>query len=320
MFPPLTGCDRLVIRAKVMSTPVYVDSVRNVNQAVDGSQSSEWPCPLLMTPFIVMLAQLVDTNTELDPEESQPLGSRVPLMSEEFEASEPLGTRTVSFHSLVSSDSIAPLSLDHPLTYVSPTLTPTRVSFHRRIAHMTMRAQPAMSLGQSAIVAEAMALLDSAFCKSERDELGDEDTKEDVEDESQGLDDESQGLEDEGLGLEEEEAVPEGQQQAVSVVEIAASEPLGLGYRALRHRELAVGEDQVPSTFEVDQSSRFRSLEREQERATMTFGASWRPVLALEAWAGHVDTRLANMSQARYDDHRLIHDMLVQQPAMQHEL
>ncbi|GKC31135.1 hypothetical protein Tco_1038429 [Tanacetum coccineum] len=64
------------------------------------------------------------------------------------------------------------------------------------------------------------------------------------------------------------------------------------------------------------QRYRFRSLEREQERATMTFGALWRPVLALEAWAGHVDTRMANMSRARYDDHRLIHDMLVQQAAM----
>ncbi|GJW63569.1 hypothetical protein Tco_0115453 [Tanacetum coccineum] len=39
--------------------------------------------------------------------------------------------------------------------------------------------------------------------------------------------------------------------------------------------------------------------------------ALWRPVLALEAWAGHVDTRMADMSWAGYDDHRLIHDMLV---------
>nr|GEX75416.1 TPA: orf y [Tanacetum cinerariifolium] len=34
------------------------------------------------------------------------------------------------------------------------------------------------------------------------------------------------------------------------------------------------------------QRYRFRSLEREQERATVTFSAIWRPVLALEAWAG----------------------------------
>ncbi|GKF61829.1 hypothetical protein Tco_0181883 [Tanacetum coccineum] len=45
-----------------------------------------------------------------------------------------------------------------------------------------------------------------------------------------------------------------------------------------------------------------------------------RPVLAMEAWAGHVDTRIVDMSQAVYDDHRLVHDMLVQQAALQREL
>ncbi|GJY66622.1 hypothetical protein Tco_0576797 [Tanacetum coccineum] len=45
-----------------------------------------------------------------------------------------------------------------------------------------------------------------------------------------------------------------------------------------------------------------------------------RLMLALEAWAGHVDTRLADTSWDRYNDHRLIHDMLVQQAAMQREL
>ncbi|GJY03415.1 hypothetical protein Tco_0369355 [Tanacetum coccineum] len=35
------------------------------------------------------------------------------------------------------------------------------------------------------------------------------------------------------------------------------------------------------------QRYRFKSLEREQERTAVMFGALWRPVLALEAWAGH---------------------------------
>ncbi|GKB37915.1 hypothetical protein Tco_0882857, partial [Tanacetum coccineum] len=47
---------------------------------------------------------------------------------------------------------------------------------------------------------------------------------------------------------------------------------------------------------------------------------SHRPVLALEAWAGRVDTRLTDMSQDRYDDHQLIHEMLVQQAVIQCEL
>ncbi|GKF70426.1 hypothetical protein Tco_0203483, partial [Tanacetum coccineum] len=110
---------------------------------------------------------------------------------------------------------------------------------------MTVRVQPAMSPGHSARVTKAMALSDLAFRKryissyetpssssslalpvrkryrgtsdlildtnSEGDELGDEDTEEDEEDEKG-----------EGLGLEEEEeAAHEGQQQAVSVVDIA---------------------------------------------------------------------------------------------------
>nr|GEV08508.1 hypothetical protein [Tanacetum cinerariifolium] len=45
-----------------------------------------------------------------------------------------------------------------------------------------------------------------------------------------------------------------------------------------------------------------------------------RPVLALEAWTRYVDTRMVDMSRARQDNHRLIHDMLVQQTAMQNEL
>nr|GEY17356.1 hypothetical protein [Tanacetum cinerariifolium] len=44
------------------------------------------------------------------------------------------------------------------------------------------------------------------------------------------------------------------------------------------------------------------------------------PVLALAAWAGHVDTQMEDMSRAWYDDHRLVHDMLVQHAALQHEL
>ncbi|GKG31912.1 hypothetical protein Tco_0426862, partial [Tanacetum coccineum] len=66
-----------------------------------------------------------------------------------------------------------------------------------------------------------------------------------------GLDDEVHSVESDGLGLgEEEEVVPEGQPQAVLVVGTAVSAPLGLGYGALRHRELALKEDHVYSMFE----------------------------------------------------------------------
>nr|GFA08927.1 hypothetical protein [Tanacetum cinerariifolium] len=40
----------------------------------------------------------------------------------------------------------------------------------------------------------------------------------------------------------------------------------------------------------------------------------------IEGMTGHVDTRMADMSWTGYDDHRLVHDMLVQQAALQRKL
>nr|GEV82590.1 hypothetical protein [Tanacetum cinerariifolium] len=63
-----------------------------------------------------------------------------------------------------------------------------------------------------------------------------------------------------------------------------------------------------------------RSLEYEQERTAVTFGALWRPVLALEARAGRVDTRITDMSRVGYDYHILVHNILLQLAALQREL
>ncbi|GKB82850.1 hypothetical protein Tco_0949745, partial [Tanacetum coccineum] len=77
-----------------------------------------------------------------------------------------------------------------------------------------------------------------------------------MDDESRGLDNGDHSIESDGLGLEEEEeAVPGGQQQVAPVMGTAVSTPLGLGYGALRHRELALEEDDIYSTFEVGQGS-----------------------------------------------------------------
>nr|GEZ21294.1 hypothetical protein [Tanacetum cinerariifolium] len=362
--------------------------------------------------------------------ESLPLVSKAPLTDEEFEASKPSDTRTTSSRSSASSDSTAPLLFDHPLTHVSPTPTPTRVLFHRRTARMTMRAQPAMYPGLLARGTEAMTLSNSDFHKRYRSsyetpspsssstlpirkryrgtiELILDTETEDDESEIEGASSGSKESKDESPDpeKEEEEVAPEGQHQAVSAVDTAANKPLGLGYEALRCRELALGHGLVPSTFEIGQSSRFLSeqqiveetsapripvrttwidpedstvyldigidsqscapiqtstspewssnslpvspsslvvpspiasppttlattisidedqfLEWEQEMATVAFGTLWRPVLALKAWARHVDARRIEMGHARYDDHRLIHDLLVQNTMTQREL
>ncbi|GJZ33790.1 hypothetical protein Tco_0579226 [Tanacetum coccineum] len=295
---------------------------------------------------------------------------------------------------------------------------------------MAVRTQPTLSPGMSARIAEAAVLSPSSFCKryrssyetsspssyltlpirkryqgtseliedTEDESLDSDSERESSEDEGPGLEDGGHGSEDEGPGLEEE-AELEGQQQAVSFMDTASKEPLSLGYKALRRRELPLGEGSVPSTFVVGQNIlvdipparvpiqtppspdwssgslpvspsspavptllaspvttpvatiivgedeflevgaqlelhgsilhdhtwrldalpptlfegydrdlrelytkskevkdeifsqcyRLRILEQEHERATMTFGAIWRPVLALELWAGYVD-------------------------------
>ncbi|GJY05106.1 hypothetical protein Tco_0371046 [Tanacetum coccineum] len=237
----------------------------------------------MSTPNLsIRQSQLVDTDTESDleeapseAEESQPLGSRVPLMSEEFKASEPSGTRTISSHSLVSSDSTTPLSPDHPLTHASPTPTPTRVSFHHRTARMAVRTQPTLSPSMSTRMAEATTLSPSSFRKrykssyetpstssssilpvrkryrgtselildtdNKGDEVGEGDAEEGEEDESSDVDDKR---------------------------ERESGEPLGLGYEAARRHALESTEEIAPSTYEVGHSS--RSVP-EQEGAEMIY-------------------------------------------------
>ncbi|GJT00710.1 hypothetical protein Tco_0821879, partial [Tanacetum coccineum] len=117
-------------------------------------------------------ACLVETNTESEPYKD-PITTETPKSphdvasptslpdstppachTEESEDSDMPGARSMS------SDSTAPLSPDHPLTHTSPTLTPTRASFHCRTARMTVLAQPIMSPGHSARVAKGELLSD----------------------------------------------------------------------------------------------------------------------------------------------------------------
>nr|GEZ64191.1 hypothetical protein [Tanacetum cinerariifolium] len=194
-------------------------------------------------------------------------------MSEEFEASESSGTRTISFHSSVSSDFAAPLSPDDPLTHVSPTPTPTRVSFHHRTARMARYISsyeipsPSSSLtipvrkrhmGTSELIKDNEG--ESSEPNYEREGSEDESSDSDDEREGNGLDDEGQGLDDEGQVLEDEgpgmqEATPEGQQQAVLVIDTAASEPLGLRCGAARRHSFESSEEITPSTYETPPSS-----------------------------------------------------------------
>nr|GEX23098.1 hypothetical protein [Tanacetum cinerariifolium] len=398
------GLDRSVL-SQVMSTPSYVDS-ESITQA-DGAQSSRVPIPLSDDPYV---------------DEWQSVGSRVPLLGENFKAVESSGTRTYSSYSSVSLDFTASWSPSHLLTYVSPTPTPTRALFHRRIARVTRYRSsyetplPSLTLlVRKRYRGTSELILDT---NSEGDELGDEDIDKDEEDESLDADDERDRLDDEDRGLDDEDRSLYNEDRGLddedrSLDDEVVGEPLGLGYRALRHRELAVDEDQVFSTFEptlgtwvdpedgmiytdipayappvppiqtppspewlfdslhispsfpvapspiaspvatltatisIDEDqflevgaqlelhgsilydhtqhldtlppTLFADIDRD-ERIDVTFEALWRSMLTLEAYVGHVDTRLTDTSWDRYNDHKLIHDMLVQQATMQREL
>nr|GEX35963.1 retrotransposon protein, putative, Ty1-copia subclass [Tanacetum cinerariifolium] len=129
------------------------------------------------------------------------------------------------------------LSPDHPFTHTTPTL----VLFIYRTARLAVHVPLAMLHGLSASIAKVAAMSDLAFL---------EDDKEEDEEE-----------EDEGPAVEDE-----GPARAAQVVEIVVREPLGFGYEALRHREIALREGQMPSVFEVGQGSGYVPKPERPER------------------------------------------------------
>ncbi|GKA25597.1 hypothetical protein Tco_0711706 [Tanacetum coccineum] len=84
--------------------------------------------------------------------------------------------------------------------------------------------------------------------------LGSDSVSNDAEDESPTTEDEDPAARDEGLATGDE-GLSMGVKSRVLVVGTTVSAPLGLRYRALRRRELAIEEDHVYSTFKVGQGS-----------------------------------------------------------------
>ncbi|GJZ47448.1 hypothetical protein Tco_0601280, partial [Tanacetum coccineum] len=256
-----------------MSTPVFVDP-KSSTQA-DGAQSSRVPIPLPKDPYeAIRQAYLVETDTKSEPFED--LGTESPesphiVVSHVGHVEESESSKTSGVGS-TSSDSTTPLSPDHPLTHDTPDSVPPL----RRTARMAVRVQPMMSPGCSARIAEVAAMSDVEFRKRFRSpyEISPSPSptlpvrkrgfSEDAEDEGPAAGDEDLGMRGESFGLGEDEVVPEVQQQAAPVVETTVGEPSGLGYGALRRRELAAEEDQRYSTFEIGQGS---GLAPEPERS-----------------------------------------------------
>ncbi|GKA69929.1 hypothetical protein Tco_0775993 [Tanacetum coccineum] len=365
-----------------MSTPVFVDL--EIYTQADEAQSSRVPVPLPEDPYeAIRHAYLDGTNTKSEPFED-PIETETPEspLTVAPPTSQPESTPPTLVPILCRTGRMAvrvpPVMSSGLSTSMAEVEAMSESMFHKRFRGYEEDKEIEESLDSDSVSEDAedegrTAEDDDPAVRDEGLTAGDEGPIIGVEshgldDKSHGLDEEGHTIESDGLGLrEEEEAVPECQQRAVSVVGAAMSAPLGLRYGALRHRELALEEDQVYSTSEVGQGSGStpeserpkrvsasrqptlttwidpedatpataetegfltelgaqvemqgglirdhavrleelspalfeRSLEHEQERVAVTFGALWRPVLALESW---IEERRARIELAENVD------------------
>ncbi|GJZ68337.1 hypothetical protein Tco_0631577, partial [Tanacetum coccineum] len=302
------------------------------------------PVPSLDDPYLIVrqahIPAAIDTESEpeeapSETEELQPLAARTtppssdhtptspdptlvsPLTDEDFEASEPSDTRITSSHSTAPSDFTTPLSPDYLLTQTAPTPMLSQSLYYCRTAHMVVRTQPAMSPGLSARVTEAMALSPSLFRKRH---IPSYETPSSsslalsqtllVQKRYRGT---SKLVDDTKIEVEELE-----QQQAALVEVTTMDRPLGLGYGAARRRALKLAEEIAPTSLTVPSpiaspvTTPAATIAVDEDEFLKVEG-----VLALEAWAGHTNAQRAAMWQAIYEDHRLVHDLLVQNATIQ---
>nr|GEY37926.1 hypothetical protein [Tanacetum cinerariifolium] len=234
----------------------------------NGAQSSRVLVPLPGDPYVaVRKIQLVDMDTEYEPEEApsnveefQPLVSRAPITDEDFKASEPSDTKTED----ESSDSDAKRK-GHRLDDEGHGLDDNGHGFGGRESWFKgggggyTLGSPAGSFGCGYNREQPMLI-----------------TWVDPED-GRVFSPSSPAV-----------LSPIASSVATPTATISVNKDQDLEGYDKDLRELYTRSREVRDVI-FSQRYRFRSLEREQERATVTFGALWRLVLALEAWAGHVD-------------------------------
>ncbi|GJY21377.1 hypothetical protein Tco_0393943 [Tanacetum coccineum] len=233
-----------------MSTPMFVDPESSTQ--ADGAQSSRVPVPFLKDPYEAIRQDYLDrTNTESEPFED-PTDTKTP--------ESPLTTRmdmrvpyVISSSLSTSMAEVAAMSKSalrkrfwssyESSPSVSPPDLPSRKRYCEDESPTSEVEDPiAEDKGLTAGV-ESPGINDKGY--------GLDDEGHGRDDESHGIDDEGHSIESDGLSLEEEEeAVPGGQQQVTLVAGMTMSAPLGLRYRALRRRELALEEGNIYSMFE----------------------------------------------------------------------
>ncbi|GKB61571.1 hypothetical protein Tco_0917757 [Tanacetum coccineum] len=260
-----------------MSTLVFVDL--KISTQFDGAQSSRVPVPLPEDPYeAVRQAYLDGTDTQSEPFED-------PIKTETSESpllvapptSLPKSTSSTLVHILRRTARmvvrVPPAILSGLSSSMAEVAAMSESAFRKRFRSSY---ESSSSLSSPDLPSQKYYQGTSKLVEDDEEEDDEEDDEidesldsdsvsRDAEDEGPTTEDENLVAGDEGLPAgdegpsmgverEDEEAVPEGQQQAVPVMGTAVSTPLGLGYGALRRRELALEGDHVYSTFEVRHS------------------------------------------------------------------
>ncbi|GJZ63088.1 hypothetical protein Tco_0619509 [Tanacetum coccineum] len=333
---PLPDDPYMTVRQAYFATIMDSES-----EPFEDSRESEIPQPLPSAsspvspsdnPYLIVRQAytLAVMDTESEPEEApseteefQPLAARTtppsldytptssnltpisPLTDEELETSEPSDTRFTSSHSTSSSNSTTPLSPDHPLT---------QTSLPRPESHTTAAyADEPLGLGYEALRCRGLALgedsVPSTFEVGQSSRL--------VSDQQMADGTPTPRIPAHTTQIDPTPTSPEWSPGSLPVSPSSPAGPTPIASPATTSSvTITVDEDEFLEGYDrvlrelytksrvvrdeiFSQCYMLRSLEQEQERATMTFSALWRPVLALESWAGHVDTRRAKMWQAR---------------------
>nr|GEY95330.1 hypothetical protein [Tanacetum cinerariifolium] len=270
-----------------MSTLVFVDPV--ISTQADGAQSSRVPVPLPADPYVVIRqAYLVEADTESEPFEEL-VKTETPESPHTVASPTSLPDSTLpTCHVEESKDSdttarmavrVPPVMLLGLSDSIAEVATMFDSAFRKRF-RSSYDSSPSSSSPDLPLWKRYWGT--SELVEDDDDDEDDEEEDEDMEG-SLDFDSESEGAEDKGpttededpvareeglaardegpdirvesLGLGGDEAVPEGQQRAASVVETTVDEPLGFGYEALRHQEIALREGRMPSVFEEGQIS-----------------------------------------------------------------
>ncbi|GJZ98098.1 hypothetical protein Tco_0670551 [Tanacetum coccineum] len=243
------------------------------------------------------------------------------LESDPLETSETRLTLS-PFTTPVADLTTLPSSQHPPLTQTSPNPIPLRASYYRSTTQMAVHTQPTLSPGLSDRLTEAMALSPSLFRKryissydtpssssssSSPTLISRKRYREDQQHQAVQAEDIA---EDESLGLGYRVARRRALELARGLV-TSTYEDLEDGKVYMDHEcdmppahspmQTLPSPVQIPSSpgsgairEEIhSQCFRLRSLERAHEQATITFGALWRLVLALETWVGHSDAQRA---------------------------